>query len=112
MEKETELFGKCPYVTTQKIFSGKWALLIIHYLSEKTLRFGELQRKMPGVTQASLTKQLRILEDFGMLHRHVYPEVPPKVEYSLSDIGREFIPVLEQFEVFGVQYIRYLKTKK
>lgn len=112
MEKEVDLFGKCPFVTTQNIFSGKWALLIIHYLSGETLRFGELQRKMPGVTQATLTKQLRILENFGLINRHVYPEVPPKVEYSLSEIGEKFLPVLKQFEVFGNQYIEYMKTKK
>lgn len=112
MEKEIDLFGKCPYVTVQKIFSGKWALLTLHYLSGDTLRFGELKRKMPGVTQATLTKQLRALEDFGLICRHVYPEVPPKVEYSLSEIGKKFLPVLQQFEVFGNQYIAYLASKE
>lgn len=112
MEKEIDLFGKCPYVTIQKIFSGKWALLIIHHLCDQTLRFGELQRRIPGITQATLTKQLRVLEDFGMINRHVYPEVPPKVEYSLSEIGKEFIPILEQFKFFGDKYINYLKSKE
>jgi DNA-binding HxlR family transcriptional regulator len=112
VEKDIDLFGKCPYVTAQKVFSGKWALLIINNLCGKTLRFGELQRKIPGITQATLTKQLRILEEYGMIKRHVYPEVPPKVEYSLSKIGGEFIPVLQQFEIFGTKYIDYLNTKK
>lgn len=105
MDKEFKLFGKCPYVTAQKLLSGKWSILIIHYLSEGVLRFGELQRRMEGITQATLTKQLRILEERGLIHREVYPEVPPKVEYSLTDIGREFIPVLDQFEIWGEKYI-------
>ncbi len=112
MEQEIDLYGKCPYTTAQKIFSGKWAILIIYHLTEKTHRFGELQRKIPGITQAALTKQLRTLEEYGMLHRYVYPEVPPKVEYYLTDIGKEFIPVLEQFDSFGFKYISYLKSKE
>ena len=112
MKDELILFGLCPYVTVQKIFSGKWAILILYHLGEGTLRFGEMQRKMPGITQATLTKQLRILEDFGMVNRLVYAEVPPKVEYSLSEIGKEFIPVLNQFETFGNKYLDYLHNKK
>lgn len=106
MNEEFSLFGKCPYVTAQKLLSGKWSILIIYYLSEGVLRFGELQRKMQGITQATLTKQLRTLEEYGLINRHVYPEVPPKVEYSLTDIGREFIPVLDQFKVWGEKYIK------
>lgn len=105
-----DLYGICPYVTAQKIFSGKWSILIIFYLSEGTLRFNELQRRLPEITQATLTKQLRTLEEQGMIIRKVYPEVPPKVEYSLSEIGREFLPVLEGFQSFGNKYIAYLKT--
>ena len=107
-----DLYGICPYVTAQKVFAGKWSILIIFYLSEGTLRFGELQRKMPEITQATLTKQLRTLEKQGMILRHVYPEVPPKVEYSLSEIGKEFLPVLTEFQVFGGKYIDYLKGSK
>lgn len=112
MEQEVDLFGVCPYTTAQKIFTGKWAILIIFHLTEKTHRFGELQRKMPGITQAALTKQLRTLEEYGMINRYVYPEVPPKVEYSLTEIGREFIPVLKQFNSFGTKYITYLKSRE
>jgi DNA-binding HxlR family transcriptional regulator len=107
-----DLFGRCPYVTTQKIFSGKWSILIIFYLSEGTLRFSELQRRLPEITQATLTKQLRYLEEQDMICRHVYPEVPPKVEYSLSEIGREFLPVLSEFHRFGDKYIEYLKRRE
>jgi DNA-binding HxlR family transcriptional regulator len=107
-----ELYGKCPYTTVQRIFSGKWAIIIIFQLSGGTLRFGELQRRIPEVTQAALTKQLRTLEEFGMVNRYVYPEVPPKVEYSLTSIGKDFLPVLEQFEYFGDKYIEYLNNNK
>ena len=112
MEQKFDLYGKCPYTTAQKIFSGKWAILIIYHLCERTLRFGELQRKIPGITQAALTKQLRTLEEYGLIHRYVYAEVPPKVEYSLTDIGKEFIPVLEQFNKFGTKYITYLQKRE
>lgn len=101
----TDLFGKCPYVTAQKLIAGKWAVLVLHYLEEGTYRFGELQRKIPNLTQATLTKQLRLLEGFGLVERKVYPEVPPKVEYSLTDIGRKFKPVLDAVEQFGQEYI-------
>jgi DNA-binding HxlR family transcriptional regulator len=112
MENSTNLFGICPYVTAQKVFSGKWSILIIFYLYQETLRFGELQRKIPEITQSTLTKQLRNLEEKGMIVRQVYPEIPPKVEYSLSDMGKEFIPVLTQFQIFGSKYITYLKDEK
>lgn len=103
------LFGKCPYFTAQKVFAGKWSILIIYYLSSGTLRYGELQRKIGDITQPTLTKQLRMLENFGLITRHVYQEVPPKVEYSLTDLGRAFNPVLEQFKIWGDKYIKYLK---
>lgn len=105
MENE-DLFGKCPYVTAQKLISGKWAVLVLHYLEEGTQRFGALQRKIPGLTQAALTKQLRTLEGYGLIHRKAYPEVPPRVEYSLTETGWKFKPVLKAVEEFGQEYIR------
>ena len=105
MKTDIELFGKCPYVTAQKVFSGKWSVLIIYHLSASTLRYGELQRKMGKLTSATLTKQLRMLEDYGLVSRHVYSEVPPKVEYSLTELGKEFQPVLDQFRIWGDKYI-------
>lgn len=108
-EKKMELFGKCPFVTTQKLISGKWAILILHHLDGQTKRFGELQRDLGEITQSTLTKQLRYLEDEGLITRTVYPEVPPRVEYSLTAIGQEFHAVLEQIEVWGGKYIRTLK---
>ena len=79
----------------QKIVRGKWTMVIIYYLSQGTFRFGELSRKIPQVTQANLTKELRMLESYGLIHREVYPVVPPKVEYSLTALGVDFIPVIQ-----------------
>lgn len=109
MNGENELFGICPYVTSQKLLSGKWAILILYHLSRGTLRFGELQRKMPGITQTTLTKQLRELEMRKLVRRRVFPEVPPKVEYSLTPIGAAFIPVLDQFKIWGEKYIEGMR---
>lgn len=94
----------CPIAEVQKVIRGKWTMVIVYFLSQGTLRFGELSRKLPQVTQANLTKELRMLEDYGLIHREVYREVPPKVEYSLTNIGREFLPVLEAFEVWAIKY--------
>lgn len=109
---QEDLFGKCPYVTAQKLLTGKWTLLIMHHLSNNTLRFNELQRALPNLTQATLTKQLRMLEDNGLVVRTVFNQIPPKVEYSLSELGKHFEPVLEALQVWGIEYIEYLKTNK
>ncbi|MBV4427571.1 winged helix-turn-helix transcriptional regulator [Clostridium tyrobutyricum] len=111
MNASNNLFGKCPYFTAQKVFSGKWSILIMYHLEDNTLRYGELHRRMDGITETTLTKQLRLLEDFGLVNRHVYPEIPPKVEYSLTDLGKEFKPVLEQFKIWGDKYIEFIKNK-
>lgn len=112
MEKESYLFGKCPYRTTQQLFSGKWVLVIMHLLSQKTHRFGELQRSLAPITQATLTKQLRCLEDYGLIHRKVFNTIPPKVEYSLTEMGRKFMPIEEALRKFGDEYNKQLRSGK
>ncbi|ASG80292.1 winged helix-turn-helix transcriptional regulator [Lactiplantibacillus pentosus] len=99
-----ENFLDCPVASVQKIVRGKWGMVILYFLSQRVLRFGELNRKMPMVTQAYLTKELRLLEDYGLVHRKVYPQVPPKVEYSLTPLGEKFLPVLQALEKFAVDY--------
>lgn len=94
----------CPVASVQKIIHGKWAMVIVYYLSKGTLRFGELSKKMPQVTQVNLTKELRILEKYRLVYREVYREVPPKVEYSLTDIGLKFMPVIEALEAWAIEY--------
>lgn len=101
---ETEIYTPCPIAQIQPIVRGKWAMVIIYFLSRGTLRFKELARKMPMVTEANLTKELRALEKYGMIHREVYREVPPKVEYSLTDIGRKFLPIIHELEKFANEY--------
>ena len=108
-EFEQELFCKCPYVTAQKVLSGKWAILILCYLKNGPLRFNELHKYLKGLTQATLTKQLRKLEEDRIIVRKVFPVVPPHVEYSLSPIGEELTAVLDSLSEFGVKYINYMR---
>ena len=105
---DNERFGKCPFYTTQRLIQGKWAILILHYLSEGPLRFNALQRKMPKMTHATLSNQLKQLEAEGLIARKVYGEIPPKVEYSLTELGRAFGPVLDSIRTFGQVYISHM----
>ena len=94
----------CPAEITLSIVGGKWKPLIVWYLPGGTKRFGELRRLIPGATQQMLTLQLRELEQAGVLHRQVYAQVPPKVEYSLTAQGRRLEPVLYQIAAWGEWY--------
>jgi DNA-binding HxlR family transcriptional regulator len=84
----------CPAQRTLDVLGGRWKVPILYYLSQKTRRFSDLRRQLPGCTQKMLTQQLRELERDGVVHRKVYPQVPPKVEYSLTDLGRSLKPVI------------------
>lgn len=108
---DRDLFGVCPFATAQRLIQGKWAILILHHLSEGTLRFNELQRKLPKMTHATLSAQLKQLEAEGLVIRTEYPQIPPRVEYSLSEIGRAFEPVLESIRAWGSEYIEYLHSR-
>lgn len=108
---EHELYGKCPYVTVQKVLTGKWTLLIMHHLENGPLRFKELERVLAPITQATLTKQLRTMERNGLIHRKVYNQIPPKVEYSLSEIGAKFSGVLAALGEWGQDYLDYLRKE-
>lgn len=94
----------CPIEVSMNLIAGKWKLLIMWHLRNKTRRFGELQKKIPNVTQKMLTQQLRELEADGLINREVYPVVPPKVEYSLTPFGESFKPVLNMMLVWGHEY--------
>ena len=100
-----DLVGRCPFATSQKLLAGKWSLLIMHELAEGPVRFRELER-----TQATLTRALRQMEDDGLVHREVYGTIPPKVEYSLTEVGAGFKTVLASLEQWGNQYIEYMKA--
>ncbi len=94
-----------PVEATMDVIGGKWKPLILYHLMQGTLRFNELRRTMPGsVTQRMLTKHLRELEAAGIVHREVYAQVPPKVEYSLTELGRSLQPVLDAMLAWGMHY--------
>lgn len=108
---EDDLFGVCPFATAQRLIQGKWAILILNNLKNQPVRFNELQRMMPKMTHATLSNQLKQLESEGLIIRTEYPQIPPKVEYSLSSIGRDFEPVLEAINKWGLKYIETMLTK-
>src|SRR5436305_14964149 len=98
----------CPVEATLDVIGGKWKVVILFWLKDRTLRFGELRRKVPGVTERMLTQQLRELEDHGIVHRQVYAVVPPKVEYSLTPYGRTLRPITELMCTWGMQHMKRL----
>ena len=104
----SNIYDKCPYITTQRVLQGKWAIVILYHLSTGTKRFNELEKLIPDVTRTVLTRQLRQLEHDKLINRKVSPEVPPHVEYSLSKVGAKFQRVLDEIEVFGLDYIAEL----
>ncbi len=97
-------FG-CPVEATLDVIGGKWKCVILFHLLSGTKRFNELRRLMPEVTQRMLTRQLRELESDQIIERTVYPEVPPKVEYSLTDFGRTLEPILKMLQQWGFDYL-------
>ena len=94
----------CALARVSKIIQGKWGMVILYLLSDGTLRFGELKRKLPFVAEANLIRELRLLEQYGVIHRKSYPVVPPKVEYSLTEMGQAFLPILEEICNWAEQY--------
>ena len=89
---------------TLAIIGGKWKVLILWYLGDKTMRFNELRRTFPRITQKMLTQQLRELEEYGLVNRFIYTQIPPKVEYSLTDAGKSILPILENLGQWGLNY--------
>ena len=93
--------------TVLHIIGNKWNLLIIWHLKDQTLRFTELQKKMYNVNPNTITKHLRDLEQNKIIKRVVYPEIPPRVEYSLTEAGIAFIPIIESILEWGTQYMEF-----
>lgn len=110
--KIKELQGRryrCYFELTLSVIGGKWKPIILNHLAlEQVMRFGELTRSIPEITQRMLTKQLRELESDGLIHREIYRQVPPKVEYSLTPLGCSIIPILQHMRKWGVDYERHL----
>lgn len=107
-----ERFGNCPYATAQRLISGKWAILIMRYLSDGPVRFNELERLMPKMTHATLSVQLKALIENGLVERKQYDSMPQRVEYSLTEIGRRFAPVLDALNSWGKEYIEYMQNER
>lgn len=105
MKDQCLKYNICPMALVQELVSGKWKILILWYLSSKTLRFSEIKKRLPQITQKMLTSQLRSLEEDKLISRKVYPVIPPRVEYSLTEIGQKIIPVLEIMHSFGSSYL-------
>lgn len=105
MEPGHETEGKCPTEAALAVIGGRWKVPILWNLIQGTLRFGELSRALSSATQKMLTQQLRELERDGLVHRKVYAEIPPKVEYSLTPLGRSLEPVLASLTQWGAAYL-------
>ncbi|MCT4620786.1 MAG: helix-turn-helix transcriptional regulator [Marinisporobacter sp.] len=101
---------RCEIEITLELISGKWKSLILWNLgNHKVIRFNELRRIIPDITQKMLTQQLRNLEENGLVKRKIYNKIPPIVEYSLSEEGKKLMPILEQMDQFGKNYINHYK---
>lgn len=96
----------CSMELTLDIIGGKWKPIIIWHLGDKTMRFNELKRTLPNITQKMLTQQLRSLEENELINRKVYTQMPPKVEYSLTDYGRSLLPILSTLCNWAINYAK------
>ena len=102
--KDTAVLPACPVETTLTLIGDKWKVLILRDLMTETKRFGELRRSVGNVSQKVLTAQLRAMEKSGLVHREVYAEVPPRVEYSLTELGKSLKPILDSMWAWGENY--------
>ena len=107
MKKKEEL-PDCPVATTVSLIGSKWKLLIIRNLLVRPWRFNELQKSLEGISQKVLTDSLRSMEEDGIITRTVFPEVPPHVEYALSELGESMRPIIKSMEAWGTEYKRNL----
>ncbi|MGN6868347.1 MAG: winged helix-turn-helix transcriptional regulator [Solirubrobacteraceae bacterium] len=95
----------CPVCRTADIVCGKWTLLVIRDLAEGRSRFCELERSLHGISPRTLSLRLRALEEEGIVERQTFPEVPPRVEYALTDKGRALVPLIEDMRAYGLQWL-------
>jgi DNA-binding HxlR family transcriptional regulator len=101
----------CPVEAALDVIGGKWKVLILCWLKERMHRFGELRRRIPGISERVLTQQLRELERDGIVHREVYPEVPPRVEYSLTEFGQTLRPLMGMLNDWGQTHLRRIEQR-
>lgn len=101
----SENYFSCPLTNAMEVLGGKWKIVIIGHLFTGIKRFGELKKLIPGITQKMLTQQLRELESDNLIHREVFKQIPPKVEYSLTEHGKTLEPILENMCEWGIKLI-------
>jgi DNA-binding HxlR family transcriptional regulator len=94
----------CPVTTTLSVIGGKWKPIILYAIKEETKRFSQIKKLIPVISQKMLTQQLRELEEDGVIHREVYPVVPPKVEYTLTGYGRTLMPIMDAMAAWGQRH--------
>lgn len=99
----------CPVETTLMLISDRWKVLILRDLMEGTMRFGELKKSIGSISQKVLTSNLRSMEESGLLTRKVFPEVPPRVEYTLTETGRSLKPILDVMKEWGTDYKKQME---
>ena len=103
----------CPVATTVQLIGSKWKILIIRNLMGRPWRFSELKKDLDGISQKVLTDSLRSMEEDGIVTRTVYPEVPPRVDYALSELGESMRPIIKAMEIWGTEYKeKYAKKTK
>src|ERR1700710_3011637 len=103
--------SECPVCKTAEVVCGKWTLLVIRDLAEGNRRFCELERSLEGISPRTLSLRLRALEEEGVVERHTYPEVPPRVEYALTAKGRALVPLIEDMRTYGREWLRCVEDE-
>ncbi|MBQ8935773.1 MAG: helix-turn-helix transcriptional regulator [Oscillospiraceae bacterium] len=110
MKTKAELLPECPVATTVSLIGSKWKLLIMRNLLVRPWRFNELRKSLDGISQKVLTDSLRSMEEDGIVIRTVYAEVPPRVEYSLSELGESMRPIINSMEAWGTDYKKRIEV--
>jgi DNA-binding HxlR family transcriptional regulator len=105
LSSEAMFDPECPVCRTAEVISGKWTLLVIRDLADSSLRFCELERSLAGISPRTLSLRLRALEEAGIVERQTYPEVPPRVEYALTDKGKALVPLIEDMRSYGRRWL-------
>lgn len=111
MRSKKDILPECPVATTVSLIGSKWKLLIMRNLLARPWRFNELQKSIDGISQKALTEALRSMEADGIVIRTVYPEVPPRVEYALTELGESMRPIIKSMESWGMAYKEQLQTE-
>jgi DNA-binding HxlR family transcriptional regulator len=97
--------SECPVCRTAEVVCGKWTLLVIRDLADGSSRFCELERSLEGISPRTLSLRLRALEEEGIVERHTYPEVPPRVEYALTEKGQALVPLIDDMRTYGTRWL-------